>query len=113
MKVVEIPLRLRSRLNAREHWGQRARRTRREREAAYMLTPRVAVPCVVRIVRIGKRRMDGDNLQDSAKAVRDGVAQKLGVDDGDPRVTWEYGQEIGKEYGVRIEIEAAGARTGT
>lgn len=34
------------------------------------------------------------------------VAAWLGVDDADPRVTWQYGQRRG-EYGVRIEIKEA------
>lgn len=100
-----LPLRLVSSLNAREHWAARARRVKRERVTAFLAVPKVPVPCTVYITRIGKRRMDGDNLQGACKAIRDGIAQKLGVDDGDSRIRWEYAQEIGKEYGVRICIE--------
>lgn len=37
---------------------------------------------------------------------RDGIADALGVDDGDEsKVTWSYAQERG-DYGVRVKIEA-------
>jgi hypothetical protein len=34
------------------------------------------------------------------------LAEWIGVNDHDPRVTWAYGQERGKpkEYAVRVEI---------
>lgn len=41
------------------------------------------------------------------KAVRDGIADALQVDDRDPRVTWRYDQQRGAEYGVMVEMEAA------
>lgn len=59
---------------------------------------------VVRLVRIGKRRMDSDGLAISFKGIRDGLADAMGLDDGDPRIDWQYGQEIGKEYGVLVII---------
>lgn len=36
-----------------------------------------------------------------------GVADWIGVDDRDPRVRYEYGQDRGKprHYGVRVEIQ--------
>lgn len=50
--------------------------------------------------------MDDDNLAISAKALRDGIAEALGVNDGDRSVvTWEYDQKLGKEYGVELEIK--------
>lgn len=50
--------------------------------------------------------MDDDNLAISAKALRDGIAEALGVDDGDKNlITWEYDQKLGKAYGVEVEIK--------
>lgn len=65
-----------------------------------------ALPCTVTLTRIAPRDLDGDNLQSSLKAIRDGVADFLKVDDRDSRVTWAYAQERGapKFYGVRVEI---------
>lgn len=47
--------------------------------------------------------LDDDNLRSALKAIRDGLADGLGVDDGDPSVTWEYDQRRGP-YGVEVEI---------
>jgi P2-related tail formation protein len=52
--------------------------------------------------------LDGDNLQSGFKAVRDGVADWLGIDDGSQLVEWEYRQRPGtvKTYKVEIEVIA-------
>lgn len=34
------------------------------------------------------------------------IAEALGIDDGDARLTWNYGQEKSKEIGVRVEIRS-------
>jgi hypothetical protein len=39
------------------------------------------------------------------KAVRDAVARRLGIDDGDPAVEWTYGQAPGGDEGIRIDVE--------
>ena len=61
----------------------------------------------MRLTRIGPRRLDSDNLAAALKHVRDGVADALGMDDGDPRLVWLYGQRRGKpgEYAVLVEIQ--------
>jgi hypothetical protein len=110
-----IPMRTVAEGNAREHW--RVRHKRRKREAAtvelYLLArrrglapPRVGVPHVT-LTRVGKRRMDPDNLASCFKATMDTVAIFLGIDDG--RISWRFDQEIGKEYAVRVHIETKGA----
>lgn len=104
--AVTVPIKTGRGLNAREHWAQRSRRVKSEREAVgwMLLGKRPELPCVVRLTRIAPSKgLDGDNLQGSLKAVRDSVAQWLGVDDADARVTWQYDQQRG-EYGVRVEI---------
>lgn len=108
--TIELPLRIESVANRREHWRDRARRTKRHRIAALAVPPH-PLPCVVTITRIAPRRLDDDNLVGGAKALRDGIADRLGVDDADPRVTWRYAQERGrrKEYAVRIRIEPLNA----
>lgn len=52
--------------------------------------------------------LDDDNLRSALKAVRDGIAEKLGIDDRDPRVEWRYGQRKGM-VGVDVELEAMAA----
>lgn len=107
---VTTPLRIESVANKREHWSVKYRRTKRDRQAMMVVIPRgLPVPCEVTITRIAPRRLDGDNLQSGCKAIRDAIAERLGVDDADPRVIWNYAQEKGKpkEYAVRIEIKPA------
>ncbi len=68
---------------------------------------RIKPPCVVRLVRIGVKQLDDDNLRGALKAVRDGVADWLGTDDSERAgITWQYGQELCKPmgHGVRIEV---------
>jgi hypothetical protein len=62
----------------------------------------------ITLTRIAPRVLDTDNLASGLKAVRDGVADALGVNDGSSRLTWRYAQERGKprEYAVRVEIQA-------
>ena len=50
------------------------------------------------------RAMDSDGVARSLKAVRDGVADALGVDDGDVRVTWVTTQERGEKTWVKVSI---------
>ena len=62
--------------------------------------------CTVTLTRIAPRKLDCDNLRGALKAVRDGVADWLGVDDGSERITWKYAQERGKPkwHSVRVEV---------
>jgi len=105
-----LPLRTVSLANQREHWGKKARRAKSERQAAYLLTKGKlpTPPCVVKLVRVAPRELDDDNLRGSMKSIRDGIADRLGIDDRDPLVTWEYGQAQGKpkEYAVLVEVKA-------
>lgn len=126
-----LPLRLAS-ANVREHPHARARRVREQRMAARVTTvikagpmwgrlvldpslkairiephPGTAWPISVIITRIGPRTLDTDNLAYSAKAVRDGIADAFGIDDGDESaVQWSYAQERG-EHAVGVYISDA------
>jgi len=108
MKSVMLPLRIVSVANLREHWSKRAKRAKAHRAAA-IAVPQHPLPCVVTIIRIAPRMLDDDNMQSGAKALRDGIADRLGVKDNDPRVQWLYRQERGdpKQYLVHVIIEPA------
>jgi hypothetical protein len=116
---VLLPIRTWSEANLREHWGRRARRFRKQREAARILVRAARAgergapgpvtrdqPLAITLTRIGQRALDSDNLAGALKAVRDGVADALGMDDGDPRLVWRYAQRKGRrgEYSVLVEI---------
>lgn len=116
-----IPGAPRSPLNGRVHWRVTARERKTFREgtlaallAAHGKAPIVALGAVVtvRLTRIGKRRLDDDNLAASLKAIRDGVASndplRLGwfmIDDGDRRLAWVYEQATVKERGGEPRVE--------
>ena len=76
-----------------------------DRPAALLEDP--AGTLLVRIVRVGGRTMDSDNLPAGYKALRDAIAAAVGRrgdSEGDGWI-WEYAQEPG-EIGTRIEIYA-------
>lgn len=62
-------------------------------------------PFRVTVTRFGPRKMDDDGVAASCKHVRDGIADALGVDDGDTlKIVFLYRQEIGP-YSVKVRIE--------
>lgn len=116
---VMLGLRLVSVANKREHWSARAKRAKKHRKTAYILVlaelnklpassklNSKSEPKVVEITRIAPRSLDDDNLASSAKAVRDGIADALGIDDSDPKCKWVYEQAKGqpREYDARARI---------
>lgn len=103
MIAVTIPVKTVSESNGRDHWRVKARRVRLQRRAAWELCPRVGLPCIVTLVRVSPRALDDDNLRGALKAIRDGVADRLGIDDRDPRVEWSYAQRKGPQS-VVVEL---------
>lgn len=108
--MVTLPLRTVSEANARGHWSRRAKRAKGQRHVAGLaLRSQLAgapLPVVVTLTRIAPRMLDDDNLRGALKAVRDGVADALGLDDRDVRATWVYVQErrgVG-QYAVEIQV---------
>ena len=104
-----VPIRLVSVANTRECWQAKAGRAQAHRRAGFLMTPKdVALPAIVTITRIGPKRMDDDNVVSACKALRDSIAQRIGVDDGCDQITWRYGQRVGgrSEYAAEVTIEA-------
>jgi len=113
---VEIPMQLPSCANLREHWATRAKRVKKQRlvtqlatkNARGMLQAQASVvrgeSLIVTLTRIG-RKLDSDNLASAFKAVRDQVAEELGVDDGSDAIGWHYVQAKGPA-GIKIEVSA-------
>lgn len=113
-------LRIRSIKNLREHWRTRARRTAQHRaiakaacRAALAGAPAFREPWLtaggltVLLTRVGPRQLDDDNLQLALSAVRDGVAEALGIDDGDARVSFKYAQARGT-YAAHVLLDVVG-----
>lgn len=130
--IILIAIRLPSAANLREHWSKRAKRAKAHRKDAWLHTmAAVRGPmlgrihehgAVIEMTRIAPRALDSDNLASAFKALRDGVADALGIDDGDARLEWRYSQRKGAarhkvggvtvpaEWGVEIQIEARAAK---
>jgi hypothetical protein len=115
--AVTVTVRTVSELNDHSHWRARQKRAKEQRSLVTLILqaesradtyfgyPPGPFPFHVHMTRLASRKLDTDNLAGALKAIRDGVAQYLGVDDGDERlVTWSVGQEQQKGYNVRIEF---------
>lgn len=96
----------------REHWAVKAKRAQRQRMEAYyecrtkfgLLTIPPTAIIEVHLGRLGKRMLDSDNLAGAFKAVRDGIADYLKINDGDPRISWHYEQALSKTAGAMLVI---------
>lgn len=104
-----LPLKTVAGLNAREHHFTRAARVRKERVTARnalseRLARRSGLPCTVTLTRVSPGTLDDDNLEGALKAVRDGVADALRVDDADSRVRWQYAQAKCQRGAYRVLV---------
>lgn len=98
-----IPVRIVSEPNMRGHWGNRARRSQAHRDTARWALAGQKPPSIehapisILLERVGHGRLDDDNLAAGFKAVRDGVADWLRIDDGDKRLRWSYAQRVNRK----------------
>jgi hypothetical protein len=113
MLTFEVPTKLISEANQREHWAIKTKRKKAQQRAVELTwlahKLRVAPPVIITMTRVGVRKLDPDNLAGSFKHVQDQIAKQLGVDDGDERkVRWIYQQRKGlpKQYLLEVKIEA-------
>jgi hypothetical protein len=111
---VTLPVYLVSVANKREHWAVRHRRNSAQRLALrallmaegrkHDLPPR---PWLVTMTRIGKRELDSDNLESAFKALRDEIAEFLGVkDDPSSPARFRCQQQRARAYSVTVQIES-------
>ncbi len=109
MIEVEMDMRVVSMANLRMHWAVKAKLVKNHRAKTYNALASVCAaptpPCTIVLTRVAPRRLDGDNLQSGFKAVRDGVADWLGIDDGDSRLDWQYRQRSAGVKVYRVEVE--------
>jgi hypothetical protein len=70
--------------------------------------PKITLPCIITLIRYGRKELDDDNLPVSMKYIRDSIADQLipglrpGQADSDSRLTWIYEQKISNDYGVQV-----------
>lgn len=110
MICMVLPIHIISEANIRSHWRVKAIRVASHREIASTMLRKhqpPPAPAKITITRIAPRELDDDNLASGAKATRDGVADWLGIDDGDKRLSWRYNQRRGKpgEYAAVVTVE--------
>jgi len=109
-----IPVKVKSEANMREHHMAKYRRSKAQKNAAYLMTVTEAKPyrepkssiTVAMIRGYGKRgkKMDSDNLARSMKACRDGIASGLCIDDCSDLIDWQYAQRQGDTDRVEVVI---------
>lgn len=97
------------------HWRTTAAIRKRQRQTTFLLAPKFDIPAVITLTRVSAGVLDDDNLRPALKSVRDGIADKLGIADNDPRVTWRYAQQKCKRgtWAVRVTVEAPESRCAT
>lgn len=109
--VFDAPIKTISEANCRDHWRVKSQRRKEQQQTVTGMLinalrgRQVALPCVVRLTRVGPKVLDSDNLQSAFKATRDAIARKLGVDDGDERIKFEYDQTPIGEYSYNVIVE--------
>lgn len=117
----DLPMRLPSAANLREHWAVRVKRVAAQRAAVRLGCAKLwwlgkeakgTEHYVVTLTRGSQRALDSDNLQGAFKAMRDEVAALLRLDDNSPRVAWVYRQTKTPRWGyfVAIEVEVVRAQ---
>lgn len=109
--------------NSRKHWRALLGLRKAQRATGALLARQAFGPLstpgfgkgwtfaiAVTLTRVGARKLDSDNLASAFKHVRDGIADYVGVDDGDERWTWNYAQRSGsKVCAVEVVLVVRGA----
>jgi crossover junction endodeoxyribonuclease RusA len=100
--------------NARVHWAKKSRITKGYRVACMALcrnaglveAPEGPLRLVLEFIPPDRRRRDDDNLLSSTKALRDGIADALGIDDSRFTTQFSVRDEPAKGGAVRVRVEA-------
>jgi hypothetical protein len=118
---VDLPVRIVSEMNGRDHWTKVHKRSKDHHHAVfYTLVPFKKLlgmiagsdeRIVVTFTRLGPGHFDSDNLASGFKFCRDEVAKMLGINDGDERFDWRYEQVSARMHSARVRIEEEGARS--
>lgn len=127
-RIWKLPIRTVSEANRKEHWTVSSRRHRSQqffvKHALKAQCCDIVLPCTVLMVRLSERQLDvSDNLPMSFKWIKDQIADCIfykekktyldkkgkvrelkGRNDDHEAITWQYGQEKSKVYGIRLEI---------
>lgn len=111
----EIPIRLYSEANRHDHWTKKLKRKKIQQMLIKFNWKKVdkrhiKLPVAIKLIRQGPRKLDDDNLVTAFKWIRDTIADLLipglayGRADDSDQISFSYGQEKSKKYGIAIEI---------
>ncbi|WP_312905408.1 RusA family crossover junction endodeoxyribonuclease [Stutzerimonas nitrititolerans] len=103
--------------NARVHWAKKSKAAKQYRAECFLLTKKagIAAPLADEIlfalefVPPDRRKRDDDNLLASCKALRDGVADALGIDDNRFITQLRISRATVKGGEVRVRIQGESA----
>jgi hypothetical protein len=109
-----IPVHTISEANNQQHWTIKKQRRDEQKLKVWAISQEekalLSLPLHIKLTRIGKRKLDSDNLPVSMKYIRDAIADYLipfcppGHADGNENLSWEYDQKIDKKYSVIAEF---------
>lgn len=109
-----MPIHVVSEMNQKEHWAVAHKRHKKQKEGVKLYLTANAIPRMfpvkVTMIRVGKRRLDSDNLQAAFKYVRDAIADyfipglQAGRADDDLGFYWCYDQIKG-EPSIVIQLD--------
>lgn len=115
--IIKFPIKTVSEANRREHWAAKNKRLVKQKADFRLLWRshriRALLPVEIVFTRFSCRVLDDDNLRSAFKAIRDVVAQEIGIDDGSELLNFVYRQEkIDKrEHYFTVEINSLRAAT--
>mgnify|MGYP001569000446 CR=1 FL=1 len=123
-----LPIKTVSEANCSEHWIEKRKRHKNQQKIVWYVWQtqdvEILLPCHIKLIRLGKRKLDSDNLPMSFKYIRDEIASLLfpekiikvhdekrgkryrskGQCDSSTQITWEYDQKISKTYGIIVQF---------
>lgn len=110
--LLNIPVRIKSECNTHTHWRDRYSRAKKQKASVIIhwlkATPKVEMPCSIKLVRRSPRKLDDDNLRGAFKAIRDAIADLIvpGLAPGraDEQINWHYDQVKDKGHSVDVEV---------
>ncbi len=99
--------------NARVHWAKKSKAAKQYRAECFLLTKKAGIAApqsgeilfALEFVPPDRRKRDDDNLLASCKALRDGVADALGIDDSRFITQLRISRETVKGGEVRVRIQ--------
>lgn len=114
---IDIDVPLPSLANISQHWQKKRKTFNKFHRLAYWdVLPHIReilamkMPITIKLIRLGPRELDFDNLVYAFKPVRDGVAEalwpekSLPTQDNHEDVIWEYGQIKNKLRSIALEF---------